>query len=139
MAFELFDKRKPGLKELEKLSKRMSRKFKVDKTWIKIGHKQRALQYFSITDTILITSRAIFPIEHLLHEFAHHIVYHKHYYRTGPHRKPFQKTLWKLVMWYYKGNPEKYNWVNEYPRVAAYGFKRLSGLNKRRANLAGLN
>lgn len=55
----------------------------------------------------------------MLHEFAHHLNYHK--YGGRNHDKYYKRALWKTVMFYYDGDPTKYRWDLEYTRVRQYG------------------
>ncbi|KKN43297.1 hypothetical protein LCGC14_0704490 [marine sediment metagenome] len=136
MAFELFEPSKAQLGEekLQKLANRISRKFKVNKIAIRLRGRRQYSIYFG--RHIVITLRARDRIEHLLHEFAHHLQHQNFrfaYKSESPHGKTFKKMLWKLIMWYYKGNPKLYDWDREYVSVGIYGLKRIDRLNKKRA------
>lgn len=61
----------------------------------------------------------------LLHEFAHHLTVIRggvHYYY---HREPFVSCLIEITTFWY-GDPEKYNWEEEYFSVMNAAYEILS-------------
>lgn len=129
MTYELFDRNKYDPEIVcRKNLKRLVRKFKVPTPILVFNTGRVVSNYRRRNDVITLSDLSDFD---LLHEFAHHATIHIYRIKIN-HGKEFKRTLWKIVMWFYNGNPTLYPWDKEYINVKKYGSKRIAGLNKRR-------